>query len=262
MDHQSRFLVNATPNYAGRWTPTEIGGKSVDLYEPPIPSEPRKAVVHLHGHAGTTLKENPYFTAELERHGMYCVCPHGRRSWWLDRVCLEFDETQTPIQYLREQLVPWMAASWNIRPPAIGLSGNSMGGQGVFQLAYRFPREFPVLAAICPAVDFHQWHGRGLTIDEMFPSRETARQQTAILQIHPLNWPRNQLIVCDPSDAEWFDGAERLAMKLSSMGIPFESDFTTSHGGHTWDYVNSMAAPVMKFLAERIDLELRRLPIP
>ena len=67
----------------------------------------------------------------------------------------------------------------------MGLTGISMGGQGVLQLAYRHPRTFPVVAALAPAIDFHQWYGRGLPLDEMFDSREAARQATALLQIHP-----------------------------------------------------------------------------
>ncbi|MGH7200003.1 MAG: alpha/beta hydrolase-fold protein, partial [Planctomycetaceae bacterium] len=95
--------------------------------------------------------------------------------------------------------------------------------------------------------------------DEMFPNREAARQQTAILQVHPLNWPRHQLLTCDPADAVWFEGAERLGMKLSSTGIPFESDFETTHGGHSWEYFNHMAPRAIGFVAERLELESRRV---
>jgi S-formylglutathione hydrolase len=127
-----------------------------------------------------------------------------------------------------------------------------MGGQGALQLAYRHPREFPVVAAIAPAVDFHTWHGRGLPLDEMFPTRESARQETATLHVHPLNWPQHQLFVSDPADAEWFEGCERLASKLVSIGIPFERDLETSAGGHTWEYFNAMAPRVIEFVAERL----------
>ncbi len=242
------------------WRTEAIDGVAADIYEPTQPGTHGWVLLHLHGYGRKTLKDNPYFTAELEQHGMRCVCPYGERAWWLDRVLPEFDATRSPMGYLRESLLPWMEARWGTKPPAIGLCGNSMGGQGVLQLAYRYPRQFPVVAAICPAIDFQQWHGKGTTIDELFSSREAARQETAILQIHPLNWPRHQLILCDPADAEWFDGAERLGMKLSSMGIPFESDFTSSHGGHTWDYVNAMAKPALAFIADRLEQESRRIP--
>jgi S-formylglutathione hydrolase len=128
-----------------------------------------------------------------------------------------------------------------------------MGGQGGLQLAYRFPREYPVVAAISPAVDFHNLYGQGLPLDEMFAGKEAARQETATLRIHPLNWPRHQLLVCDPADSRWFEGAERLAGKLWSIGIPFESDLETSAGGHSWQYYQSMAARCVDFLADRLD---------
>lgn len=243
----------------GGWNRVEIAGKPADVYEPSRPAEHSPVVLHLHGHGGRTLAGNPAFTAEFERHGVRAVCPHGGRSWWLDIVCPEFDPEITPLQYLTRSVVPFIAECWGTRPPMIGLTGNSMGGQGVLQLAYRRPRKFPVVAALSPAVDFHNWHGQGLPLDEMFPDREAARQRTVTLELHPLNWPRHQLLVCDPTDDDWFEGAERLAMKLRSMGIPFESDFATRAGGHSWDYFNHMAEPVVSFVAERLESESRRL---
>jgi S-formylglutathione hydrolase FrmB len=237
----------------GNWTQVKIGGKTADVYEPREPAASGRVVMHLHGHGLTTLKDNPVFSAELERHGFRAICPHGQRSWWLDRVCREFDAEITPMQFLREQVVPYIGQQWGVEPPAIGVMGISMGGQGALQLAYRHAREFPVVAAISPAVDFHNWHGRGLPIDEMFPTREAARQETATLHLHPLNWPRHQLLVCDPADEDWFEGVERLISKLFSSGIPFQSDLKTSRGGHTWNYFDAMAAPVLQFLAEGLD---------
>jgi S-formylglutathione hydrolase FrmB len=155
--------------------------------------------------------------------------------------------------FLRERVVPYIGERWSVAPPHIGLLGISMGGQGALQLAYRYGREYPVVAAISPAVDFHNWHGRGLPLDEMFASKEAARQATATLQLHPLNWPRHQLLVCDPADADWFEGVERLASKLYSSGIPFERDFETTAGGHSWDYFNQMAATAVGFLAEHLE---------
>jgi S-formylglutathione hydrolase len=124
-----------------------------------------------------------------------------------------------------------------------------MGGQGVLQLAYRWPRDFPVVAAISPAIDFQNWYGHGLSLDQMFASKEAARQQTATLHIHPMNWPKQQFLCCDPADEYWFEGTDRLAMKLSSIGIPFERDLTTAGGGHSWTYFERMAAPALGFLA-------------
>jgi S-formylglutathione hydrolase len=243
---------------AGRWTSTEINGKQADVFEPDTPREGR-AVLHLHGHACETLKDNPVFSTELNRHGLRVICPHGKRSWWLPLICTEFDADQTPLDFVREDVVDWISREWNVKTPNIALTGISMGGQGVLQLAYRAALQFPVMAAISPAVDFHNWVGRGLPLDEMFDDREAARQHTAILQLHPLNWPRHQLLVCDPTDTEWIESAERLGSKLYSTGIPFESDFESSHGGHSWDYFNAMAPRVMDFVAAGLEQESLRL---
>ena len=149
--------------------------------------------------------------------------------------------------------MPFIQQRWQVKTRQIGLTGISMGGQGVLQLAYRHAREFPVVAAISPAVDFHRWYGTGLPLDEMFDSQEHARQETVTLQIHPLNWPRHQLLTCDPVDVDWFEGVERLAMKLSSSGIAFESDLESSHGGHSWEYFNHMAPRVIEFVARNLE---------
>ncbi len=249
----------------GRWEQVEIVGKTADVYLPAgseagESAAPRgQVVLHQHGHSGETLAGSRAFTAELEKHQLPAICPHGKRSWWLDRVCSEFDTELSPLRYLREQVVPYIAERWQVEPPQIGLTGISMGGQGALQLAYRYPREFPVVAAIAPAIDFHNWHGRGLPLDEMFANREAARQETAILQLTPLNWPRHQLLVCDPQDVDWFDGAERMGMKLSASGIPYEADFETSAGGHSWEYFDAMAPRVIDYVAASLEKVSRQM---
>lgn len=264
MIEESTLQRNWIPPMAeskGLWSQVEIAGKAADVYEPHNTSCPDRVILHLHGHGLETLKENPHFSAELDRLGFRVVCPHGQRSWWLDTICEEFDPTVTPLAFVRKQIVSFIRERWNVSVPQIGLTGISMGGQGVLQLAYRFGREFPVVAAISPAVDFHNWYGRGLPLDQMFPNQEEARQQTATLHLMPLDWPRHQLIVCDPNDVEWIESSERLTSKLYSSGIPFESDLETSNGGHSWDYFNSMASRAISFVAERLDEDRKRLPI-
>ncbi len=234
------------------WQRIEIAGRPADLLEPDAATTNPGAVVFLHDFDAQTLRASDAFTAELARRGLRTVCPIADRCWWTTAPCPDFDPVQSPLEFVRHSVVPFVTARWQVEPPMIGLLGIGMGGQGALQLAYRWPRDFPVVAAIAPAVDFHNWHGYGLTLDQMFRSKEAARQETATLHLHPLNWPKHQFLCCDPADEYWFEGSERLAMKLSSMGIPFEGDFKTSAGGHSWSYFEKMAPVALNFIADQI----------
>ncbi len=239
----------------GTWKQVEVAGKAVDVYEPSQPSEHNYVVLHLHGHGGRTLRDNAVYTAEFEKYGLRAVCPHGQRSWWGKRICSEFDAQISPVEYIRQHLMPYINEQFGAEPPAIAVSGVSMGGQGALRLAYWYPREFPVVAALAPAVDFQNWLGQGIPLDEMYESALDARQDTATLQIHPLNWPPQQFIACDPRDADCFEGTDRLISKLSSSGIIYEKDLTTSAGGHSWEYFNHMAPATVEFLFQRLERE-------
>jgi S-formylglutathione hydrolase FrmB len=133
-----------------------------------------------------------------------------------------------------------------------------MGGQGALRLAYKYPSQFPVVAAISPAIDYYKRYNEGdETIPQMYPDPEAARQDTAILHIHPLNWPRHQFFCCDPIDYRWHESADRLRMKLWSLGIPHEHDLETTGGGHGFEYYSRMADRAVTFIATKLD-EVRR----
>jgi S-formylglutathione hydrolase len=242
-----------------RWQQVVIGDKPADVYFPSCRSPQKFSVLFLHGHGRITLKDNAVYTSHLERLGLACVCPHGERSWWGDRICREFDAAVTPTAYLRDSVLPWMKEQCQCAPPAIALLGVGMGGQGALRLAYRFPEQCPIVAAVAPTIDFQIWLGRGLPLDDMYPTAEAARQDTATLAMHPLHWPRHQLLMSDPTDVEWFDSAQRLASKLSSTGIPFECDFETRHGGQSWNYINHVADRVTQFMVGALEQEQLRL---
>lgn len=228
-----------------------MGGKPVDVFEPERAS-PRGVVVFLHGYDGVTLRENAVFTAQLNEHSLACVCPLGPECWWTDRVFPPFDPTRSPVEFLSQEVPEYCHTRWNLEPAQIGVTGVEMGGQGALQLAYRKARVFSVVVAISPKVDFETWYGHGTSLDEIFPNREAARQATATLHIHPLDWPKHQLLLCDPADHYCIDGVLTLASKLSSTGIPFESDVTTTYGGFGWPYANAMAATAIGFLSQHL----------
>ena len=232
------------------WRTESVDGRRVDVFVPQSDAPPQAAVLFLHGHGRVLLNENIVFTRLFQQHGLVAVCPDGERSWWLDIVCREFDAKLTPQQWLMNSVLPFIEQRFSITTPNIALLGVSMGGQGALQLAFRYASKFPVVAAISPAVDFNQLYGSGIPLDSMFPDAEAARQASVVLNLQPLAWPRHQFFCCDPADTEWFDGAARLGMKLSSSGILHERDLDTSGGGHSWDYFNRMAEKSLKHIVE------------
>ena len=243
---------------SGIWTQFEISGQLADVFEPLRLADSDQVVLHLHDYEQETLRISQPFTTELDRHGLRVVCLRGGGDcWWTENICQEFHPQISPLAFIREYVVNFIRSHWVVDDPQCAVSGIGFGGQGALQLAYRYPREFPIVAAISPSVDFQNWYGRGLSIDALFANPEAARQQTATLHLHPLNWPRHQLIVCDPLDEEWFESSERLTSKLYSSGIPFEAELETSHGGHCWKYFDAMAQPVVRFLAERLHQQSR-----
>jgi S-formylglutathione hydrolase FrmB len=225
-------------------------------------------LIYLHGVHLNRLVDQPAFAAEFERHGLPVVAPFTARSWWTNEICSEFDQALTAERhvlhnvtgYINENFSGKAAGSPEAVAPLIGLLGTSMGGQGALRFAFKYPNRFAVVAAISPAIDYHlRWNEGDETISQMYPDAEAARQDTAILHVHPLNWPRNIWFSCDPADTRWHDSADRLHMKLQALGIPHECDLETSAGGHGFAYYNNMAPRAIAFLAERLRKERLRV---
>src|SRR5262245_5939361 len=114
----------------GTWSEVEIGGKAADVYEPAAGPRPRFGILDLHPVGLETLRGNTAFSRVFDELRLTCVCPHGKRSWWADRLCREFDAKITAERYLFDQVLPFFQTRWGLAPRAIGLTGISMGGQG------------------------------------------------------------------------------------------------------------------------------------
>ena len=94
---------------------------------------------------------------------------------------------------------------------------------------------------------------------QIYGDVERARQDTAILHVHPLNWPRHQWFASDPEDWQWHDGAERLHGKLVALGIPHTAILDVRHGGHGPAYYDSIAPAAVRFILDALEAESRRL---
>lgn len=249
-------------SHSGNWSETSIAGHPCDIFEPPQRNKHGYVVLYLHGVHQNRLIDKQPFIDEFIRHGLPVVGPRTGESWWSDRISPSFDPQMSAEQFVMKEVLPFLADRYAARPPGIALLGTSMGGQGALRFAYKYPDTFPVTAAISPAIDYHLRIDDGdEVLEAMYGDPERARQNTAILHVHPLNWPRHQFFCCDPLDVRWWDSTDRLRMKLASLGVPHECDLETSGGGHGFDYYNRMAPRAISFLVERLDRERLRLPI-
>jgi S-formylglutathione hydrolase len=240
----------------GVWTEMTVAGKRVDIFEP---AKPRFGLLYLHPLGLEGIRGRPAFEKLLDQWNLACVCPHAQRSWWVDRVCPEFDATLTPEKHVFDNVMPVFQERWKLSSRSIGVFGISMGGQGALRFAFRRPDRFAVCAGIASAFDFHELFGEGTPLDDMYESREQARQDTAILHIHPTHWPPHIFFCIDPEDDRWYRGNDRLHEKLSALGIPHTIDLTTQAGGHSWQYFDTMAEPTLRFLRDGLEKESKRL---
>jgi S-formylglutathione hydrolase FrmB len=256
---QRTATTDVTPTQ-GTWSRVEVASHECQLYEPPRPSPHGYVVIYLHGVHLNRLDDKPAFVEQFDRHGLRVVCPRAARSWWADIVCEEFDHQLTAERFVLDHVLGWIEQTWNVRPPQIALLGTSMGGQGALRFAFKHPQIFPIAAAISPAIDYHLRMDEGdETLWQMYADPEAARQDTALLHVHALNWPRNLWFACDPGDYRWHESADRLRMKLSALGIPHEVDLDTSGGGHGFEYYNRRADKAVGFIAARLESERLRV---
>jgi len=240
------------------WQTTTIFGKSVEIFTPSH-SSPRFGLIYLHGAGQESLSDKPVHTRYLNELGLGCVCPYGDSAWWTDRLCPSFDPALSAEQFIVQHVLASISERWRLGQRQIGIFGTSMGGQGALRIAFKHPGLFPVVAAVSAAIDYHQWYGQGTPLDDMYTSKEQARQDTALMHIHPSEQPRHIYFCCDPDDAEWHRGNDRLHEKLMALGVAHECDLQTRAGGHTWQYYDHVAERVLRFLVAGLEQESRRL---
>ena len=250
------------------WSMIDVAGHACECFDPPG-AAPDVAVIYLHGVRERRLQDSTGLRNAIETAGLRALAPRAGRSWWLDRIVAGFDDRISPERFVVDEVVAEVSRRFGVEPPRIALVGTSMGGQGALRLAYRHPTIFPVAAAISPAIDFH----RALrdvhlipdgdlfaNLYEIFGDVERARQDTAILHVHPLNWPRHQWFACDPDDWQWHDGALRLHEKLAALGIPHTASLDLRAGGHGPAYYDRMAPEAIRFVLGALESESRRVP--
>jgi pimeloyl-ACP methyl ester carboxylesterase len=239
----------------------EVAGHRCQVYEPPQRHPRGWSIVFLHDVDADGLKGRAALLDRLAKQGLPCIAPLCGRSWWTQRVWPGFDTKLSTERYLIEHVLAYVADRWQSQPPQVALLGIGMGGQGALRLSFKYPNKLPVVAAIAPAIDYQlaYYDEDEDALREIYPEPEAARQDTATLHVHPLNWPRHIWFAGDPGDDRWYASAERLKMKLSALGIPHDSDLETSAAGQATSYADLMAARALDFLIERLERERRRV---
>jgi S-formylglutathione hydrolase len=240
----------------GTWSRLSIGGKPVDAYDPV--ERPRFGVLHLHDAGSTSLRQQPAYTRLFDELRLACVTPYAGVCWWADRVCSEFDCTMTPERHVVDNVLPFFRERWGLGPSWVGLVGMSMGGQGALRLAFKHPDLFPVVAALSPVIEYHEFYGADSALDQMYDSKEQCRQDTAPMHVSPSHNPPHIFFCIDPDDP-WHRGCDRLREKLLALGVPHEADLDTRAGGHSWEYFDRMADRALRFLVAGVEQESRRL---
>ena len=248
------------PDSAATWTEIPVAGRTCWCCEPPEPSPHGYVAIYLHSSRGERLSERPAVLAALAKRGLRVICPMTGPSWWVDRGGSDDADGPTAERLVIDNVTRLASERWGAEPPQLALVGVGMGGQGALRIAYKRPRMFPVVAAVAPTLDFHHRMADGdPVLRSLYRDVEQARQDTAILHVHPLNWVRHQWFCADSADYESWNAADRLRMKLASMGIPFECDLETTTAEDGGSYVDQMAEPAVDFLARALERERLRV---
>ena len=252
-------------NASTDWTCYSVAGHSCELFTPTTVSEPGRTILYFHDLQERSPQNLPALRKAFESAGLPVLAPHIGRTWCLQQKLNRFDNTLSAEDYILGPILDECHRIAGATSGGVGLLGCEMGGQAALRLAYRHPDKFPIAAAIAPAIDFHlgmrhghDWADGELfdTLWEIFDEPEQARQETAILHVHPLNWPRHQWLVSNCNDARWHDGSVRLSSKLIALGIPHTAILDDNH---TEDVVSDFVDDAIKFITKSLDAEARRV---
>jgi S-formylglutathione hydrolase len=203
------------------WQEVVIGGKPALCTEPSSPLA-SPTILFLHDARATPPDAIPGWTESLVQRRWRCLAPAAGCSWWLQHPIPAFDPTISPEEHLLNAVLPWMQQQWQVTPQRLAVVGFGMGGQGAIRLAFRHPALFPVAASIDGAMDLQDAWGCGTPLDDIYPSREAARRDSALMHLKSTAWPEFLFLACSP-DSYWYRGNDRLQEKLLAHGVPHQA---------------------------------------
>ncbi len=252
------------------WTGTAVAGVPVRVLEPPHRAGgegPAGGVVWLPDFDGLTPESLPGWTEALANRGLRMLCPTPGPTWWLDRPDPAFKAANglTAWRWVIDELAPWAAERFG---GPLAWAGAGAGGQAAIRAGFRrhgasrAKRQTPAVWAYAAAVQLEAVHGRGSTLDGLFPDgpgqggREQARVAGVLTDLNPLARPGRLRLICPPGDL-WFPGCELLAEKLRSGGVPVDTQFSPPTGGEPDDRaaaLNAAGPAAAKLLADALDI--------
>jgi S-formylglutathione hydrolase len=230
------------------WQTEDVAGRPARIFRPPAP--PRGVVLFLSDLAGPV----PDLSPDLTAHALAAVIPAGGESAWTDRRWPPFDPERSAEDYLLNEVLPYALSL----APQLALAGLGVGGQAALRLAFRDRLRFPVVGALRPAIDWQDLHGHGTVLDELYPTAERCRQDSAVLHV-PQTMSHSRIwFACPPGDV-WWRGCDRLREKLRALGIEHTADLAPRGATPPTVYAELMAGPMMQFLAEGLTRRGRSL---
>lgn len=192
----------------------------------------------------------------LNRAECACFVPRTQACWWVDRVQDGFLPNLSPEAWLLDETVLWLRRS--IGGTSFGILGVGTGGHAALRLAFRHATIFSTAASIAGLLDMQDWYGRGLGLEEIYPSKEACRHDSAILRLDPARFPEAIRFSVDMSDPSW-RGNDRLSEKLTANGLPHEAVFTTLGLNEIEAYTRVEAGASLAFVTAALDRIGKRL---
>lgn len=236
------------------WSKEQIAGCETEVFLPARPA--RFLMLFLTDWDSQTPSESGLLDPHLEEFQFAVAVLKSADCWWVNRLSPTFSSDVTPESWLLNSWLPAWRDRFSTQPMCI--MGFGSGGQGAFRLALLHPRQFQAVASLEGYLDFYELLGKGTSLDEIYESREQARQDSPILALRGYNVPNHIWFSCSP-DSFWLRGNERMREKLTALGLPHVADFATKVCGYSWSYYETMAPRAVRYLAEGLAQESMKL---
>jgi S-formylglutathione hydrolase len=134
--------------------------------------------------------------------------------------------------------------------PCVALIGFGSGGQGAIRFALKDPKRFPIAVGLNADLDHFEKIGQGSSLDRLYASKESCRQDSAVLQVHPSNHPAYLFFGVESPRHPSHRGNDRLHEKLNALGVSHE--FAITPLPELWQ-------AALRFLQSALEQESRRL---